>query len=287
MATTIPRTPWIDDDGSGTTGTVLNNAIKTELYDQIDVGLAGVEAALVEDVVTSSTTGVQNAWNPGGAGPTFVAWYAASGDLTINGMVGGVIGRRVTIRNNAAGVVYVNHNNAAGVADGHLLNPATSAATPIASNGYATYIYDGTYWILVAHEQGAWITAPFSAANFTANVGTWTVEAADVTTCRYRLSGRTLTIAIFINTSSTAGGPNNLQIGNGAWGGFTINDINVPARFATRAAVCSETGAGGTYIDGQLNGYTNLVYFVKTTTAPWAAATNLVLVNGQITVEVN
>ena len=39
-AVTIPRTAWIDDDGTGTTGTVLNNAVKTELYNQIDTALA-------------------------------------------------------------------------------------------------------------------------------------------------------------------------------------------------------------------------------------------------------
>ena len=32
----ITRTGMIDDDGSGTTGTILNNAWKQELYDQID-----------------------------------------------------------------------------------------------------------------------------------------------------------------------------------------------------------------------------------------------------------
>ena len=32
----ITRTPIVDDDGSGTTGTVLNNAWKQELYNQID-----------------------------------------------------------------------------------------------------------------------------------------------------------------------------------------------------------------------------------------------------------
>ena len=31
MAVTIARTDWIDDDGSGTTGTVINNAEKTAL----------------------------------------------------------------------------------------------------------------------------------------------------------------------------------------------------------------------------------------------------------------
>jgi len=32
----ITRTPMIDDDGSGTTGTIINNAWKQELYGQID-----------------------------------------------------------------------------------------------------------------------------------------------------------------------------------------------------------------------------------------------------------
>lgn len=40
MAVTITRTAWTDDDGSGTTGTVINNAVKTELYGQIDTALA-------------------------------------------------------------------------------------------------------------------------------------------------------------------------------------------------------------------------------------------------------
>ncbi len=40
MAVTIGRTSWTDDDGSGTTGTVINNAVKTSVYDQIDAALA-------------------------------------------------------------------------------------------------------------------------------------------------------------------------------------------------------------------------------------------------------
>jgi hypothetical protein len=40
MAVTITRTNWIDDDGSGTYGTVINNAEKTLLYNQIDAALA-------------------------------------------------------------------------------------------------------------------------------------------------------------------------------------------------------------------------------------------------------
>jgi hypothetical protein len=40
MAITITRTPWIDDDGTGTTGTVINNAEKQTIYNQIDAALA-------------------------------------------------------------------------------------------------------------------------------------------------------------------------------------------------------------------------------------------------------
>lgn len=42
MAATVPRTHWIDDDGSGTTGTVINDAEKQKLYTEIDAGLAAV-----------------------------------------------------------------------------------------------------------------------------------------------------------------------------------------------------------------------------------------------------
>jgi hypothetical protein len=37
----ITRTNMVDDDGSGTTGTIINNAWKQELYGQIDAALGG------------------------------------------------------------------------------------------------------------------------------------------------------------------------------------------------------------------------------------------------------
>lgn len=40
MPITITRTAWIDDDGTATVGTVVNNAEKTTLYNQIDAALA-------------------------------------------------------------------------------------------------------------------------------------------------------------------------------------------------------------------------------------------------------
>jgi hypothetical protein len=43
----ITRTPMVDDDGSGTTGTIINNAWKQELYGQIDGLVAPIGAPLV------------------------------------------------------------------------------------------------------------------------------------------------------------------------------------------------------------------------------------------------
>ena len=54
----ITRTPMIDDDGSGLTGTPINNAWKQELYDQIDAVPASRE--LFFDL----TAAFYNDWRP-------------------------------------------------------------------------------------------------------------------------------------------------------------------------------------------------------------------------------
>ena len=72
MAHPITRTPWIDDDGTGTTGTIINNAEKQALYNQID-------AAIVPEY---------GGWVPqdmSGAGLVFAGgttgWYAKYGRI--------------------------------------------------------------------------------------------------------------------------------------------------------------------------------------------------------------
>ena len=267
----------VDDDGSNTVGTIWNKAAVDSLLDSVD-------AELVDSIVNSSTTGVDNAWTPGGTGDTLVAWYVASGDLTINGMAGGVTGRRVTIRNYAPGTVYVNHNNASGVAGGHLLNPATSGPTPIATNGYATYVHDGTYWLLVAHEQGAWVTPPFSAANFSALASmTWTVAAGGVTICRYRLAGRALTWNYYIQGTAGGTASNNLIVTAGAWGGYSqASGLIAPNCAAdagagfTAASVAQGGGAAGLAA--------TTIYFSKNAAPNWTLGA--VAIAGSLTFEV-
>jgi hypothetical protein len=51
----ITRTPIVDDDGTGTTGTVIDNAWKQQFYDQIDAALGALVGA--EGVWTPSLNG--------------------------------------------------------------------------------------------------------------------------------------------------------------------------------------------------------------------------------------
>ena len=53
----ITRTAMIDDDGSGTTGTILNNAWKQELYNQIDAAAYVVPGHLTWTVIWTLTGG--------------------------------------------------------------------------------------------------------------------------------------------------------------------------------------------------------------------------------------
>jgi hypothetical protein len=77
----ITRTAMIDDDGSGTTGTILNNTWKQELYNQIDalVSLGGVGFGV---------------WQ---ATPFNAADYSAGGSMTWTVGAGNVLMNRYTV----------------------------------------------------------------------------------------------------------------------------------------------------------------------------------------------
>ena len=57
-----------------------------------------------------------------------------------------------------------------------------------------------------AVAQGVWTTVPFAAGDYTASSGTWTVEAADVSTFRYMVIGKTLFYNIRLLATTTSAG---------------------------------------------------------------------------------
>lgn len=144
--------------------------------------------------------------------------------LTLTGLTGCTAGRLVIVESVGAGNVELRHQNASSSAGNRFLNAATSGNTPLAAgSGRATYYCDGTQtrWVLVQHEQGAWITPTFAAGDYTASAGNWTLTAPDVTTQAYYLRGRSLTVAFNLTTTTVSATPATVSIGNTAWGSFT------------------------------------------------------------------
>lgn len=126
---------------------------------------------------------------------------------TIRGLKAGFPGQEVTIISTGAGQVNLSHQNAGSSAANRLINTVTSGITPLAAGkGQATYKYDDTTarWRLISHIQGTWIDVPFSAGNFTATTGTWTVESGDQLTYSYVIINGTITISLVLTTTTVS-----------------------------------------------------------------------------------
>lgn len=223
----ITRTPIVNDDGSGTIGTVFENAWKTELYNQIDALVNGVIAGGAKaTVITNGQTGTLNDWAIAGRGRTTVVVWTGAGPANVGGIAGGQIGDLLTLKNATANQVMVFYHAVASSALGNrFLNIVSSSTTPIASMGWASFVYDGNQWLMIDHNQGIWLTAAFNAANFTGNGAmTFVLEAADRGDSRYRLVGAGLEYQFLIGAATVGGTVNTtLQIGNGEFGGFRLS----------------------------------------------------------------
>lgn len=211
-----------DDDGSGTFGSLWNkSAIQSIILDPADAAYANK----YDTWTTDGATGVLNVWAPTLAGHTVVVWNGAA-DLTIHGLAGGVAGQRVTIKNFGQGIIFVAFYSNAAPAGQKLHNYVSSAPTPIAVSGSAMYVYDGATWVLVAHEQGAWITPPYSAAHYGAGGANWNVTAAGREVHKYCLRGRTLHALFGLNSTSVDGGtPAQLYLFSSGFGGYSFPHV--------------------------------------------------------------
>lgn len=161
-------------------------------------------------VVSSSTTSNQNNWAPGIVGNTVIFWSGA-GDITVTGFAGGVSGLIVGLVNTGSNVATFSHQSGSSSAGNKFRNTSTSGGTPVAAGGRIFFQYDGTDWRLIVHEQGAWITPTFSAGDYTASAGTWTVGSGDVTVLKYRLAGRQLFLNFRVETTDVSTTPATLS----------------------------------------------------------------------------
>ena len=238
-----------------------------------------VDAELVATVPAAlTTTGSQHNWAPGLHGDTVTRWAGGS-DLTVTGVAGGVAGQRWTFKNTGTAVAYFANNSGSSLTGNRLRNIAQSGPTPVAAGGAVTYAHDGTDWYLVSHLQGAWITPTYSAANFTSNVGTWTVDAGDIATYAYQLNNKSLTLSWYLQSTSVSGLPTNLRI---ALPGFTAGKASL------HPAVHDDAGAGnaGTFCLVNGPGATTIDTYKTYGASSFANATNTTRLFGTVTIEI-
>src|SRR3990167_4031982 len=202
--------------------------------------------------------------------------------LTLTGFTGGAAGRVLIVQSVGAGIVALDHQTGSTAAN-QLFNLATSGMTQLAAGvGTAIYYYDGTKsrWVLVHHEQGAWITRTFAAGDYTGDSSmTVTVASGDVSQDKHYLKGRTLHYGFELDTISIGGTPStDVQIaipagftGDGRSNATTLYSDNGGAHTAGRALVLASAAVVTCRIAAG---------------APWAGFTNATNIYGQIAIAV-
>ena len=233
---------------------------------------------------STTSTGTQNDFAITTGAPIVYLRANNASALTLTGFVAPTTAVILEIASVGAG--QVNLSNLTGsTADNQIANGVTGTISLAAGSGRARLIYDLTTakWRVLEHEQGAWITPAFAAGDFTIPGGAaWTVDVGDVTTYAYKISGKTLTVAWVIATSTVVTGgqrPAYIKIP----GGFTV----AKNMFAMGISVDN----GGASVAGAIEvlaGETNIgVYPTQSPAATnWTAGVNNMTVRGQITFEV-
>jgi len=146
----ITRTAMVDDDGTGTTGTILNNAWKQELYNQVDAfvpvaPLTTFRVSTFLDVPIAS--GVYGNWQPP-AGAGAVVWLLQpTGAVGFTGVLAEPIGTQHLIVNQSANAVTFYNQHADATAGNKIIGP-----------GYANYLLPvwGSIWMIYL-SGNAWL----------------------------------------------------------------------------------------------------------------------------------
>lgn len=124
----------------------------------------------------------------------------------------------------------------------------------------------------------AWTSPAFSAGNFTGSASmTWTVAAGDVGTFAYIESGKEMTVAFAIQTSTVGGTP------------ATYLQITIPNSKTASKVIYNSCRVidNGTASIGMCRANGTLIQIFKADAANWSAATDATEVFGEITFEIN
>ena len=192
-------------------------AVETALETALDLGgtldVAGAatfDSTIAQTVTTITSTGNQDDLAHGNAGSLRCNNASL---LTIRSLAAGVAGQRLWIYAMNAQVDIQDQISANGTATCRIITGATFTISLANSLGRALLEYDATTqrWRVLHHDQGGWITPTFAAGDYTASSGSWTVDAGDVTNCKYWLKDRTLHVQLTVVTTDVSATPTTLR----------------------------------------------------------------------------
>lgn len=268
----IPRTPIVDDSGTGTDGTVINNAWKQELYDQIDTIVVGTVAppqtpagGTINDLVVANTVGTLT------IAPTATAVYTGFA------MAGVKDGQRLLVENLGPSPLRIAHEDAGSAAANRVSYGPSTRGQWLGVGGAVVLVYSTTAsrWRMLLSQPGAPINQPYNAAEFTANNGNWTVEAGDVAINAFVQEGALLSWTFRFATTSVQNAGAVLR--GTLPGGFTVAvPLLLPGTRVSDngAASAMAVATFGAPTSAQVNFYATIA------AGNWAASVNLSDVQG-------
>jgi hypothetical protein len=179
----ITRTAWVDDDGTGTTGTIINNAEKQALYNQIDASAAFVNqqnSFAADQSITKS-------------GPALV-FADTSAPANARNFVVANAGQRFYVQ---------------AVSDAYAVQATPLQLYRDGGMSVGTNIYEQGRTTPLGH----WIAVPFNAGQFNGYSATWTVAPENVYVNRYTIVGRMVTWTLSLYNTGLSGPTSQLYLG--------------------------------------------------------------------------
>lgn len=135
-------------------------------------------------------------------------------NLTLTGIVPTRTSQQVILLAVGTGRVDVANASTLSEAANQVLTGVRDTISLAPGAGYARLYYDGTdaQWRVITHEQGAALTPPFLATDYTSDTGSWTVTADQVKTFGTYLNGSLLYVTLRLLSTVPVGNPTKLFI---------------------------------------------------------------------------
>jgi len=206
-------------------------------------------------------------------------YYAnQTADLNLTGLVGGVEGQEVLIKNFTGYTVLLQHQSAGAPSGNKFWNVITSGPTLLCQgDSWARYLYANGTWWMTGYEQGSPYTQPFSGGNYQGlnDTFSWVVEAGDVAVEQWYLQGRLLHYRFHIYSTSIGGATIGTNLTRLLPHGWQINVTAYAPQFIQTYIGAFGQGIAATQYAGRVN-------FQKADMTAWPNINNAVALVGEL-----